>query len=149
MNVGCKHVWVGSLFDCELYGGVMATMQSKIVKLIKKLVRVSIRLSLLNLLCKFEMNQICSRSHMTYQWCFVYISSYRTPNDMKPGGLVHKFRGWFSIKKSTLYSIYSRSYAQSNEHVRVCKFLLIQLHCLNFISSCRCPIEVIPVGIVP
>jgi hypothetical protein len=23
------------LFDCELYGGVMATMQSKIVKLIK------------------------------------------------------------------------------------------------------------------
>jgi hypothetical protein len=45
----------------------MATMKSKIFKLIKKLVRVSIRLSLLNLLCKFEVNQICSRSHLKYQ----------------------------------------------------------------------------------
>jgi hypothetical protein len=67
MNVGCKHDLVGSLFDCELYGGVMATMQSEFVKFIKKLVRVFIRLSLLNLLCKFEMDQICFRSHMTYQ----------------------------------------------------------------------------------
>jgi hypothetical protein len=47
-----------------------------------------------------------------------------------------------------LYSIYSGSYEQSNEHIRVYKFLLIQLHCLNFISSCIYPIEVIPIGIV-
>jgi hypothetical protein len=66
INVGCKHDWVGSLFDCELYGGVMATMQSEFVKLIKGWFGFY-RLSLLNLLCKFEMDQICFRSHMTYQ----------------------------------------------------------------------------------
>jgi hypothetical protein len=52
------------------------------------------------------------------------------------------------VKKSMLYIIYYGSYAQSNEHIRVCKFLLIQQHCLNFISSCKYPIEVIIVGMV-
>jgi hypothetical protein len=47
-----------------------------------------------------------------------------------------------------LYNMYDGSYAQSIEHITISKFLLTQLHCLNFISSCRPPIEVILVGIV-
>jgi hypothetical protein len=52
---------------CKLYGGVMATIQSEIVKLNKVSLGSKSGCLLVNLSCKIEMNQICSCSHLTYQ----------------------------------------------------------------------------------
>jgi hypothetical protein len=64
---------------------------------------------------------ICSRSSPTHQRCFNFISSYRTPIDMKPVGLVPKFHKWISIKNSDLSSTYSRIYAWNIGAIRICK----------------------------
>jgi hypothetical protein len=50
---------------CELYGGVMATIQSEIFKLNKVNLGFRSGCLLINLSSKIEMIQICSRSHLT------------------------------------------------------------------------------------
>jgi hypothetical protein len=65
--------------------------------------------------------QICPRSSPTHQCSFIFISSYRTPIDMKSVGLVFKFHNWISFKNSDLSSTYSRSYARNIGAIRICK----------------------------
>jgi hypothetical protein len=64
---------------------------------------------------------IYSRSSLTHQHCFNFISSYRTPIDMKLVGLVPKFHKWVSTKNSALSSTFSRSYARNIGAIRNCK----------------------------
>jgi hypothetical protein len=65
--------------------------------------------------------QICSRSSPTHQRCFNSFSSYRTPIDMKPIGLVPKFHKWISSKNSALPSTFYRRYAWNIGAIRICK----------------------------
>jgi hypothetical protein len=66
--------------------------------------------------------QIYLRSSPTHQHCFNSFSSYRTPIDMKPVGLIPKFHKLISVQKhSTLSSTYSRSYARNLGAIRNCK----------------------------
>jgi hypothetical protein len=65
--------------------------------------------------------QICLRSSPTHQHCFNFISSYRTPIDMKSVGLVPEFHGLISIQNSAVFILYPGRYIRISGAFRICQ----------------------------
>ena len=75
-----------------------------LVLVVKCLVGLSSRLNqsfLYNPLSIFILyTKICSLSYPTQQYCFNFISGYKTPIEVNPVGSVHKIHGRFTVKNS-------------------------------------------------
>jgi hypothetical protein len=65
--------------------------------------------------------QICSRSSPTHQHCFNFISSYRTPIDMKSVGLVPEFNALIAIQNSAILVFYPGRYIRISGALRICQ----------------------------
>jgi hypothetical protein len=57
----------------------------------------------------------------THQRCFNFISSYRTPIDMKSVGLVPEFHGLISVQNSILFIFHLGRYIRISGTFRICQ----------------------------